>query len=40
MNWLGQACLACYLTDADIVSSNEVIAKVVFFGHLFFSPRQ
>jgi hypothetical protein len=31
MNWLGQACLACYLTDADIVSSNEVIAKVVFF---------
>jgi hypothetical protein len=31
MNWLGQAGLACYLTDAQVVSSNKEVAKVVFY---------
>jgi hypothetical protein len=31
MNWLGQAGLACYLTDAKVVSSNKEVAKVVFY---------
>jgi hypothetical protein len=32
MNWLGQAGLACYLTDADVVSSNKEVAKTVFYA--------
>jgi hypothetical protein len=32
MNWLGQAGLARYLTDADVVSSNKEVAKVVFYA--------
>jgi hypothetical protein len=32
MNWLGQAGLACYLTDADVVSSNKEVAETVFYA--------
>jgi hypothetical protein len=32
MNQLGQAGLARYLTDADVVSSNKEVAKVVFYA--------
>jgi hypothetical protein len=31
MNWLGQAGLAHYLTDANVVSSNKEVAEVVFY---------
>jgi hypothetical protein len=32
MNWLGQAGLARYLTDADVVSSNKEVGEVVFYA--------
>ncbi len=32
MNWLGQAGLACYLTDADVMSSNKEAGKAVFYA--------
>jgi hypothetical protein len=32
MNWLGQAGLAHYLTDADVVSSNKEVGEVVFYA--------
>jgi hypothetical protein len=32
MNWLGQAGLACYLTDADVVSSNREVGKAVSYA--------
>jgi hypothetical protein len=32
MNRLGQAGLAHYLTDADVVSSNKEVAKAVFYA--------
>jgi hypothetical protein len=32
MNWLGQAGLARYLTDADVVSSNKEVGKAVCYA--------
>jgi hypothetical protein len=32
MNWFGQAGLAHYLTDADVVSSNKEVGKAVFYA--------
>jgi hypothetical protein len=32
MNWLGQAGLARYLTDADVVSSNKEVGEAVFYA--------